>query len=687
MFQSQSIGVRTSLIIATSLALVLIIAIFLVDRSVRSSAVQQAETGIVETNSLITDMIGSLHTELRRATEQLHNVLELSFPDEEMTLFPDERRDGAPVLRHNDQVLNGYYDGMDAFTQATGAVATIFVRDGDDFVRITTSLTNQQGQRAVGTRLDRNHPAYQKLLSQQTFTGRAELFGRAYYTRYTPIVRNGQVIGSLFIGNLITEALDGVQQRILGTSVGETGYPFVFERSSMEMEIHPTLEGESIANGTDADGRRIFEEMAQQRSGVLYYNWQEPDGSVGEKIMAYDYYEPWDLIIATSTYVDELTADARALLNYLVIGGVVMALVMSGLVAWLLNYLVARPLAQVVGVAQQIAAGDFSQELHLERKDEIGQLADAFNRMAQSLSVAMQNVSQAVETVASGSQELAATANQLTHSAQEQDQSTSELAAAVSEMNSTVEQIAQNIEMTAERSQQAYDASEEGQESVAQAVNVVNQITSKVENASETVAQLGEAVGKVNEIAYVINDITEQTNLLALNAAIEAARAGDHGRGFAVVADEVRKLAERTQGSTREISERIQQLQNQAKEAVDVIHESVKLVETGNRTASEAGQKLGDITRQTGEMADMIGQVATAAQQQSATNNEIAQSVERVKDIAEQNSHAAQGIAEAAGGLSHVSDELQQLVGGFRLRDGNSENSRLPQLVESRRSK
>ncbi|MBB5021337.1 methyl-accepting chemotaxis protein [Desulfurispira natronophila] len=685
MIQNISIGVRASLVIAVSLAVVLALAIFLVDRNMRSSAIQQAEVSITDTNDVILNMIASLHGEIHRATEQLHNLLEITHRDEDMVIESEERIDGAPVLRRNDQVLNHYYSEMDDFTKATGAVATIFVRDGDDFVRITTSLTDRDGERAVGTRLDRNHPAYQRLLDRREFTGRAELFGRAYYTRYTPIIQDGRVIGSLFIGNLIAEALDGIEQIILDTSVGETGYPFVFGRDSMVMEIHPSIAGESIADSTDAEGRTIFRTMAQERSGTLYYLWSDPGGGTGEKVMAYDYYEPWDLIIATSTYMDELTADAQEMRTYLITGAFIMAAVMAGLIVWLLQVLVARPLAQVVGAAKRIADGDFQQKLNWQRQDEIGELANAFNRMASSLSAAMFNVNHAVESVASGSQELAATAEQMMQAANEQDQSTSELAAAVSEMHSTVEQIAQNIEMTAERGQEANDSAQEGYAAVAQAIEVVGTITQKVEASSKSVEELGEAVGDINQIADVISDITDQTNLLALNAAIEAARAGEHGRGFAVVADEVRKLAERTQDSTREISDRIHNLQSQAHESVSVIKESVCLVETGNRTASQAGEKLNDITRQTSEMADMVGQVAAAAQQQAATNNQIAQSVERVKGIAEQNSHAASGIAEAANGLSRVSDELQQLVGQFRLREegsSSSGNDKLPQLVK-----
>jgi methyl-accepting chemotaxis protein len=198
-------------------------------------------------------------------------------------------------------------------------------------------------------------------------------------------------------------------------------------------------------------------------------------------------------------------------------------------------------------------------------------------------------------------------------------------------------------------------------------VQKVAEIADFIKESAVVIESVGESSGKISEIVNVINDIADQTNLLALNAAIEAARAGEHGRGFAVVADEVRKLAERTQRATQEITSMIGGLQGSAKDAVSKVEGGVKHAQAGTEQANRAEMSIGEIIENTNTTSDMATQIATAAEQQSATTDEIAKTVARIRKISESNTNELMEISSATAKLSRLADDLHNAVRMFRI--------------------
>jgi len=195
----------------------------------------------------------------------------------------------------------------------------------------------------------------------------------------------------------------------------------------------------------------------------------------------------------------------------------------------------------------------------------------------------------------------------------------------------------------------------------------MERIAARVKDTAKTVEDLGTRSDQIGQIIGTIEDIADQTNLLALNAAIEAARAGEQGRGFAVVADEVRALAERTTRATREISVMIKAIQNETRGAVAAIEEGVAEVEKGTEYSISSGQALEQILSQINDVTMQVNQIATAAEEQTATTGEIASNIQKITVVVQQTAGGAAETATASSELSRVAEELQRLVRTFKL--------------------
>jgi methyl-accepting chemotaxis protein len=221
--------------------------------------------------------------------------------------------------------------------------------------------------------------------------------------------------------------------------------------------------------------------------------------------------------------------------------------------------------------------------------------------------------------------------------------------------------------MAAEGSGQASAAAVAGAQVVDETIRVMNDITQRVRSSAHAVEGLGNRSEQIGAIVGTIEDIADQTNLLALNAAIEAARAGEQGRGFAVVADEVRALAERTTRATKEISDMIKAIQKETKSAVDAMEAGVGEVAKGSEKAADSGKALEKILDQINEVTTQINQVATAAEEQTATTSEISNNMHQITAVIAETSRGAQESAAAAIQLSGYAEELKRIVGQFKL--------------------
>ncbi len=315
----------------------------------------------------------------------------------------------------------------------------------------------------------------------------------------------------------------------------------------------------------------------------------------------------------------------------------------------------------------KFAAGDLTERLNTTNKDEISQVATEANTMADSMSKMVEQIRTASEQVAAAAQEIEA-------SGQEVRRQTDDQAAKIEHLSAALTQVSQVTDLVATRSQEANDTAEQSGRAAAEGGEVVNEaltgmktIDTTVTESATLVQDLGKRGEQIGQIIKVIDDIAEQTNLLALNAAIEAARAGDHGRGFAVVADEVRKLADRTTKATEEIGRSISAIREQTKCAVEQMGMGTTKVRDGVGRAQTARERLDQIVSGTNHVSSMIGNIASAAEEQRAATRSVLDGIGELTASARAVRDGANESAQAASLLADNATRMRDLVNRFKV--------------------
>ncbi|MDA8485818.1 methyl-accepting chemotaxis protein [Pseudomonas resinovorans] len=313
-------------------------------------------------------------------------------------------------------------------------------------------------------------------------------------------------------------------------------------------------------------------------------------------------------------------------------------------------------------------SGDLSARVPLDSRDEVGQMASAFNAMQAGYERVVSTVAQAVARLDEGAARLASSMGEVRQGMLGQQSETDQAATAINEMSATVHHIAQHAADTRDQSQNADQLAGAGQLVVERVEQSISGLSSGVQQTAEMIQRLAEDSQKISGVVNVIHGIAEQTNLLALNAAIEAARAGEMGRGFAVVADEVRNLAKRVQDSTDEITSMITALQSGTRDAVEFMRESSIKADDCVQAAHEAGAALAAITGAVAQMRESNTQIAVAAEQQSQVAEEMTRAVVGIRDVTELTVGQTVESASTSNELAGLASELSQAIRKLKLR-------------------
>ncbi len=678
-----SLGVKISLVQAITIIFVMGIFTLTLSAMITRKLEQRTIKELTQQVAMLTEHLSSYQANLAISADKQMAVFRTYFADSftsnpaKTVLVGDKQ---VPVLTSGSTILNLNSDLVDRFTRITKDVGTIFVRTGDDFIRISTSLKKEDGSRAIGTALDRSHPAYQGLLKGEEFTGKATLFGRDYMTKYVPIKdKSGSVIAVLFIGYDITASLKALNEKIRSTKIGETGYFYALEakegKDLGKLQIHPTKEGSNILEAKDSKGHEFIKEILKRKDGVIRYPWinkELNETAPREKLVVFKHFKDWNWVIAGGSYVSEVNAEASMLRTAMTGATLLAVIILMLMFMYIVRRWISRPMGEAISMTTLLASGDFRNVIEIgagtpRPVDEVELLSQEIQRMAGSLKALLIKINVSSAEVSEAAATVNASAEKIATGAEEVAAQAATVATAGEEMSATSGDIAQNCQLAADGAQQAARTASNGAEVVENTVVVMGQIAEKVQESSRTVENLGARSDQIGTIIGTIEDIADQTNLLALNAAIEAARAGEQGRGFAVVADEVRALAVRTTRATQEISEMIKAIQKETKEAVGAMEQGVHQVEVGTAEAAKSGQALQAILQQVNDVAMQVHQIATAAEEQTATTSEISSNMIQITEVVQQTSHSAHESATAAAQLSSNAEVLQQLVRQFKL--------------------
>ncbi|MGE5679342.1 MAG: methyl-accepting chemotaxis protein [Bacillota bacterium] len=322
-------------------------------------------------------------------------------------------------------------------------------------------------------------------------------------------------------------------------------------------------------------------------------------------------------------------------------------------------------------VLETVANGDLTVRVEGEKQGFYGQYQDVVNNLADSLGSLISEVQMAVQATASSAAEISSSSEQMAAGSHEQSQQVTEVAGAIEEMTRTIIETSGNVTEAASLSERSSREAEKGFRKIEETKYGIERIVRSADETAFIISSLTKKSDQIGEITQVIDDIADQTNLLALNAAIEAARAGEQGRGFAVVADEVRKLAERTTKATKEIADTIKAIQDEAKHADSSMSNAKSAVIDGMKLTEEVAGVLNEILKGAKKANDVVGQVAAASEQQSATAEQISKNIDGVSAVTQQSAAGTEQIAKAAEDLNRLTVNLQGLISNFKIHNNS----------------
>ncbi|MFB9216333.1 methyl-accepting chemotaxis protein [Vibrio sinaloensis] len=476
--------------------------------------------------------------------------------------------------------------------------------------------------------------------------------------------------------------LEEAYPTLMTLEYGKTGYVFGYDSKGIR-RVQGKSEagiGNNYWNLQDKQGNYLIQDLirnAKTGEFTTYY-FPKPGETQALPKLSYSIFIPeWDLMLGTGFYTDDIDAiiadmeeatnsALQTTLSAIIVFCLVIAVIVA-IFAVAINRTIMKPLEMFDDSIRSFASGDADLTARMEafKAPEFAKLSENFNAFVASLQAIIRSVSDVGQQVVSETTNMSHRAAKVDELASGQREETEQVATAMTEMTTTATEISSNASQAAQSAKEADDNAKEAQNIVNSAAHSVEALAQEVSQANNVISRLEGDVQNISSSLEVIQDIAEQTNLLALNAAIEAARAGEQGRGFAVVADEVRKLASRTQDSTGEIHQMIEQLKAASDDAVKAMESSQKRGASTVDEANAAAQALIQIQESIGTIMDMNSLIATATEEQSLVGQEIS---ERIVVISDQSSQSAELANENRAGsqeLNHRANELYELVDRF----------------------
>ena len=416
-----------------------------------------------------------------------------------------------------------------------------------------------------------------------------------------------------------------------------------FEPRMLMHPIRQELNGKSVADIKDPNGKQIFVEFAKvakdKEAGYVNYQWNKPNESKpSDKISYVKSIKEWGWVVGSGIYVDDVKKQVAAL-RMQILGGTALLAALISFGAWVIAKRIKDSLDKAIAVSESIAAGDLTTKITIESQDETGHLLSSLKTMNEELSKIVGDVRNGADSIATATEQIAAGNADLSQRTEEQASALEQTASSMEELTSTVKQNADNAQQANQLAISASSVAVKGGDVISRVVKTMESIT--------------DSSRKISDIIGVIDGIAFQTNILALNAAVEAARAGEQGRGFAVVAAEVRSLAQRSAAAAKEIK--------------TLIEDSVGKVENGSKLVTEAGQTTQEIVNSIKRVTDIMAEISAASIEQSSGIEQVNTAITQMDDVTQQNAALVEQAAAAAESLEEQALQLVQMVARFKL--------------------
>lgn len=460
----------------------------------------------------------------------------------------------------------------------------------------------------------------------------------------------------------LSKSLDSMIAQLASKRLEQSGFVFMADGKGM-IKLHPEtalIDQQTLSQRFGPAAGELLHQQPFALSRALVKG--EP------MIIASSYIPALDWYLIAQVPEAEVYAPLHQAQYYTLILVVGTLLVMGICALWLAGS-ISRPIQQLAVLFENLGSGhgDLTHRLDASRNDELGRVAQGFNRFIGKIHGSLQQVAENSGQLALTAGEVASRAENSYHNSQTQKDSTIQVATAINEMGATVGEIATNAAHAADVTKAANTESDKGLQVVATTRQAVASLADEIAVAGSVIGTLVEHTQSIGSILEVIRGISEQTNLLALNAAIEAARAGEQGRGFAVVADEVRTLARRSAEATEEIQQTINRLQGESDRAVTAMQSGQDRAHQVVSEAQAAEQALGRIARHIEQLNDMNIQIATATEEQSSVVGEINRNVDEINNLTLASAAIAEELTTTSRTLRELSHQLDTLLGQFQL--------------------
>jgi len=537
-------------------------------------------------------------------------------------------------LYFGDTLMNQSNALVDEVTAQVGGTATVFVRQGNDYVRIATNVTKPDGTRATGTKLNPQGLAIQAINQKKTFVGQVDILGKPYITAYRPIIDSADnVVGILYVG--YSADISTLTAAIESASVLSKGY--VVLKDDM---------GRTRAHSNNISEKQLMTAASEPEQ------WNSQDYP----------FEAWRYSLTIAYSYDEVSQRVSSRLAALLITLFVSAALLIAVLVWLISRSVAAPLNALTQRINDLTGddGDLTRRFAAGQTKEINNISVSFNGLLDKLQTTISKTRQATQQISSSCLQLSDISHRSNEAVAQQVMETEQVATAITELNATAQSVAQSAATAETLSVEITGVAGATRELVVNTAGLAKNQRVALSQTAEYSDNLTQLSNNIGSVLAVIEAIADQTNLLALNAAIESARAGEHGRGFAVVSDEVRQLAVRTQESIKEIQSNISKVQNAVVSVNTSVTQCSSLSENVEAQCARIADEIEGLHKKIDSIRNTNVEMASVAEEQSQVTEQLSVNIETIRQSAqdsarfvEETSQSARNTSEMAVAIDH----------------------------------